>query len=247
MENAGITGAQLAQLLMSCGKNGLLGNLNQRQNGGRARMTAPTGNTLTEPKRTTVLQIEASSGSPDPNATIVTLGRTSLDERLASAWWGIRASITWGTGKVSNSIVCDYHHGTRLTLDASSLRVDALYLSAATGAGTRGREVELTASAVYGQVGNRNLTLTDPPLEIANATRSDYIQVPQYARNVTIYTELGASTFDVFLSNSKAADVVSLGNQNTGVVVPIPNGIEYLSITNDGALQDFTLIWGLEL
>lgn len=223
---------------------GLLGSLTQRQNGGRVRITAPTTTTtITD----TVFLLAADEKAPDPNAVIVTLGRRSLEERPASNWWGIRARIRWGAGRAANEILCDYHHGTRLTLDASSLQVDVQYVSLATNGATRGPNIEVSATAVYGQVGNRNLTLTDAPLAIGAGATTDFITVPQFARSVSVFTSTGGTTLTYQFANSKAADVFVVTNVVPGTKIDIPNGIEFFRVTNAGGAQDLIFVWELEL
>jgi len=201
---------------------GLLGSVARRENGGRA---------ILSPSRPDARLVSISGGNdPNPYVVTVTLYRKNLNAIPANANHLPRARIAWGAGKGAQSALVDFHHGARITLDCSSLTVDALYAS--DGSPAVGPEIECFAGVVYGSLGSQLNTLTLEQQTIVGGYAGSPYTIPDFAGEVMIYAP-AASNFDVILGREVVAgrvvaDAVVPVVANTWV--QIPNGMEFMDI-----------------
>ncbi len=240
-----IVGEQTAE----CQK-GILGNVCQRQNGGQRQLSPLVSG---RPNRHTILDISGENASA-PQAVICTLAAKRLTTPADTALpYYLRAHITWGAGKQTQEVSIDYLHGTRICFDASSIRVEAEYVSFGTVGAELGPRYNVGASIVYGNVGTQ-ATFTDDFIDLAAAAGSARRPIPAFAQSLTVMadTELGRT--------STTALAVEFSNRPTlgagGIIVDmdllqnekilIPNGAEFYSITNNtaGAVR-FSPVFGL--
>lgn len=220
-------------------KKGLLGNVQLRQNGAISRVVPTAASTVKQ----TVIDLSAEN-DPEPQAVIVTLYRHNIEAVPANAEpFYIRARITWGTGKASQQVLLDYHHGTRICVDASSLRVDAEYVCE----NDPGPTVQCGASIVYGNIGTQ-ATLTHERVGINAGATSSFVDLPDFSRELTLLTSNAAASVaahSVLFSSDKGASVI-VQNVLPNVALKIPNGVEAYAITNNAAgAATFWAIFGL--
>ncbi len=225
----------------SCPPGGILGNVYQRENGARINVTPQAAQTV----RATVLQITAEN-DPAPYSIIASLYRRNLGAVQATALpFLIRARVNWGAGKQQNTVLLDYHHGTRVTFDASSIRVDVEYVSTGDEADELGPQVECGVSLVYGNIGTQ-ATLTEVPFSLDAAGTSPFIPIPDFAREVYYQASDDPTTPRIVTFGTVSGDprVEVSALPNTGII--IPNGVEGLNIVNSGATPAiFWLVWKL--
>lgn len=224
-------------------ERGLLGNLCGRGNGGRTRLTPIASSTV----RATILDLSGEN-DPAPQATLVTLSRSNVgDPRTrASEPYLIRAIITYGTGKSSSQVTLDYVQGARICLDASSVRVDAEYISTGVNANELGPPADLGATLIYGNMGPQ-ATLTELPVTLLTTASSNAALIPKFAREMAFYVtnDSGTPMSVQFAPGGKAAGNITQ-TATAGTWLTIPNGVDSYVITNNSvnAVQ-FTPIFKL--
>jgi hypothetical protein len=207
-------------------KAGLLGSVARRENGGRA-ILSPT---------TLDARLVDISGGNDPNPFVVTitLYRRNLGAVPAGSNHLPQARIAWGAGRAAQSALLDFQHGARVSIDCSSLTVDALY--SASGSPVVGPQIECFAGVVYGSLGSELNTLTMPQqtVDVAGGGFAGApMTIPDFTRELKVYTDVIGSTFSVILGRNIVAgrvvpeSVVSVGPNQA---VQIPNGMEFLDI-----------------
>ena len=204
-------------------EGGLLGSVARRENGGRA-ILSPT---------TLDARLVDISGGNDPNPFVVTitLYRRNLTAVPAGSNHLPQARIAWGAGRAAQSALLDFQHGARVTIDCSSLTVDALYSAEASP--VVGPQIECFAGVVYGSLGSQLNTLTLGQQTIAGGGfAGNPVTIPDFASEVMIYAP-AASNFDVILGREVVAgrvvaDAVVPVVANTWV--QIPNGMEFMDI-----------------
>lgn len=213
----------------------------QRENGRAVNLT-PDG--VVTSISGDIIQL-SSENAGNPETLTITLYRSFVGSFSAfeNTYNGLlRANVRWGAGKVVQSLVCDYHHGTRFTLDASSLEISATYMSS-DGAAIVGPTVRCSAAAVYGNIGTRNLTLTDF-LALNGGALSQPALIPSFAGRLSIGNTGSVAPFVRWMSSKLTVigiDAV-VGN------VSIPNGAEYYRISNgDVVAHAYNLMWGLNV
>lgn len=224
-----IVGEQTAE----CQK-GILGNVCQRQNGGQRILSPQVSGTV----RQTIIDISGENAAA-PQSVICTLAAKRLAEveNTAEPFY-LRARITWGAGKQSQQVLLDYHHGTRICLDASSIRIDAEYTSLGAIGAELGPRFNVGVSLVYGNIGTQ-ATLTDNYLDIATVSESALRPIPDFARTLTVLADedlgaVAASALRIKFFASPIRDEVDIAVlPNTPVI--IPNGVQYYSIFNASA------------
>lgn len=204
---------------------GLLGSVARRENGGRA---------ILSPTRRDARLVSISGGNdPNPYVVSLTLYRKNLTTVPSGSNHLPQARIAWGAGKAAQTALVDFQHGARITLDCSSLTVDALY--SATGSPVVGPEIECFCGVVYGSLGSQLNTLTQgqQTIDLATGFAGAPFTLPDFASEVKVYADVIGSTFTVILGRDIVAgrvvpeSVVSvLPNQ----WVQIPNGMEFLDI-----------------
>lgn len=205
---------------------GLLGSVARRENGGRAILSP------TKPDA----RLVSISGGNDPNPYVVslTLYRRNLTAIPANSNHLPQARIAWGAGKGAQTALVDFQHGARITLDCSSLTVDALYSSS--GTPVIGPDIECFVGVVYGSLGSQLNTLTLGVQSIPGAGPTFAgvpTTLPDFASEVKIYTDDSGSTFDVILGRNIVAGRVvpeSVVSAAPNQWVQIPNGMEFLDI-----------------
>ena len=205
---------------------GLLGSVARRENGGRA---------ILSPTRPDARLVSISGGNdPNPYVVSITLYRKNLTAVPAGSNHLPQARIAWGAGKGAQTALVDFQHGARVTLDCSSLTVDALYSSVATP--VVGPEIECFAGVVYGSLGSQLNTLTLGQQTIPGAGlpfAGSPTTIPDFASEVKIYCDDSASTFDVIFGRTTVAGRVvpeSVVSAAPNTWVQIPNGMEFLDL-----------------
>lgn len=246
--------AELAALLSasyprSGEKSGLLGAIARRENGGRANIS-PGGQSA---------RLVSISAGNDPNPYVVTVCLYKRNLTPVPVWNPAlpaalpsnalpRARIAWGAGKTAQEITIDFLHGTRLTLDCSSLTIDCDYDNFTTtrlspGSPPTGPQMEFSASVVYGSLGSRLTTFTDGLFSIV-ATRLNPgpVEVPRFAEELKIVSTGAGAVFNVFFGSSPLDPAAPLGAglprlfsiSQTSVApntwIQIPNGTEYVDL-----------------
>jgi len=212
------------------GARGLLGNnIRRRQNGGRKALTSALAN-----QSQSVLQLSGEA-SEDPQLVTVCLYRRFPNQATPplNSNFMLRALIRWGTGKTDQEVLCDYHHGTRITLEASSVDVSAIYLARESGAAVSGPTVEVYAGVVFGAIASRLNTLTLDTLSLLPATGSGSIAIPSYARRISFMSRTPGAVLGVRFYGDALKAVPDLSaDVSANVPVDIPNGMEAFSIEN---------------
>lgn len=212
---------------------GLLGSVARRENGGRATISAGGQDS----------RLVAISGGNDPNPYVVTvcLSRRLVPDTAPVPAPGLfnnqlpRARITWGAGKGQQVALLDVGHGTRVTLDCSSLTVDAIYANLDPSAAPRGSQIEFFAGVVYGSLGGMMNTLTEPLAPLVAASTATF-QIPNFAAEVKILCDDPTSTFDVtmgpdFTFAGTTPVPLSVTTLLPNTWLQIPNGMELIQAT----------------
>jgi hypothetical protein len=223
----------------------LLGALNsvQRANGGVGVLSYSR-------RQVSLVQISAED-TDSPETISLSLFRTDKSVARPSAPLFVQALISWGAGKSKQSVLCDFHHGTRLTLDCSSVEVSAILTTAASELTTP--DIEVGVGCVYGSlVRLKPLTLTVPSATINAAAFADFA-IPPFARAVTIITDSATTSMEWQYTNNVGAAVTlaratlgGAGGPPTNLL--IPNGSETLRLTNGAAVAGlYQVIWELDL
>jgi hypothetical protein len=207
--------------------------------GGRARLTGA------RPKHR-LLQLSAKS-EQDPLTVAISLDlKTAVAPVLGSSYL-VRGTCLWGSKSGQQLVTFDVRHGTRMTLDASHVTLDAeLIVLAGTAP-----EFDLHSSITYGSVsGPSSLTLTEPRFVLASGTTSARFQIPSYARKVAVFTSSTGTYFaSLYTSANPAAGLVQR-IPCTGAMDPVllPDGVEFLDVTFSGggaANTTFTIVYEL--
>lgn len=226
----------------------ILSRIAQRENGGTCILVPPVAPATVLPEVTgPILQLSGENADA-PETMTVTLYRDflePLEPTYENSYTGaLYARVTWGAGKTHQSLLCDFHHGARLTLDASSVEVEAIYTSY-DGGDLIGPPIRFSASLVYGNIGNRQLTFTERLT--LGSTASLMVTIPSFAGRLTQVGGGPVAATGQWHVNRTA----NLGRPVTlidGSAVEIPNGAEYIEINNPSlASQDYQLIWGLNV
>lgn len=207
-------------------KAGLLGSVARRENGGRA---------ILSPTKLDARLVDISGGN-DPNPYVVTISlyRRNLSAVPANANHLPQARIAWGAGRAAQSALLDFQHGARVTIDCSSLTVDALYSS--TGSPVVGPEIECFAGVVYGSLGSQlnTLTLGQQAVDmVGGGYFGSPVALPDFVGEVKVYSDNSGSTFDVILGRNVVAGRVvpeSVVSVAPNTWVQIPNGMEFLDL-----------------
>ena len=206
-------------------KPGLLGSVARRENGGRA-ILSPT---------TLDARLVDISGGNDPNPFVVTitLYRRNLTAVPAGSNHLPQARIAWGAGRAAQSALLDFQHGARVTIDCSSVTVDALYSSSGPPVGP---QIECFAGVVYGSLGSQLNTLTTPQ-QTVDVVGGGFcgvpVTIPDFASKIMVYADAIGSTFNVILGRNIVAGRVvaeSIVSVSPNQYVQIPNGMEFLDI-----------------
>lgn len=238
----------------SAPRGGLLEAISQRQNGGRA-VIAPGG------KDARLISISAGA---DPNPYVVTvclyrknLGPIALWNPPGSPACNAfpRARITWGSGKTAQSALIDYNHGSRLTLDCSSVTIDAIYDNFQDSSPPVGPQIEFFASVVYGSLGSHLTTLTDglyaTTLPLPSFFSSEAAAIPDFANQLKINCSSASSVFTVTFGSARRDPAAPLGAgvprvfPLSSVSTPpnnwlqIPNGSEFVDVIQTAGTVGF--------
>ena len=205
---------------------GLLGSVARRENGGRA---------ILSPSRPDARLVSISGGNdPNPYVVSITLYRKNLSDVHPNSNHLPQARIAWGAGKGAQTALVDFQHGARITLDCSSLTVDALYSSV--GSPVVGPEIECFAGVVYGSLGSQlnTLTLAQQSIPVVGLPYAGVPStIPDFASELKVYCDDPASTFDIILGRTVVAGrVVAESTVSAGpnVWVQIPNGMEFVDL-----------------
>ena len=141
----------------------------------------------------------------------------------------------WGSKRGGGSITFDLRHGCRMTLDASHVTLSAEMLGTVTGG-----KVRVAASIAYGSVtGPSSLTFTEAKTSLAAGLTSSSLPIPSYARRVAVITDSTAplATGAFLPSSAVGAPVIGRFTVSNGMTaVDIPNGAEFIQITNAAAV-----------
>lgn len=151
----------------------------------------------------------------------------------------VGARLIWGAGKGRHEAFIDIRSGTRVTLEASTLLVDAFYV------GTIGPTVRIACSVTYGSVGAKINTFTSGQIALAAGGVSRRFVVPLYAGAVQTYTDAdpavpAATEMQLFMDNGTGATIARLnlytGSANVAPpVYPLPAGSYFFRLVNNGA------------
>lgn len=214
--------------------DGLLGSIARRENGGRAAINAGGEDA----------RLVSISGGNDPSPYVVTvcLSRRNVANTAPVPAAGLfnnqlpRARLTWGAGKGQQTALVDVGHGTRVTLDCSSLTVDAIYANLDPTAAPRGSQIEFFAGVVYGSLGGMMNTLTEPLAPIGGGGITPTAQIPNFAAEVKILCDDPTSTFNVTMGSDLTFAGLGPVPLSVTAITPnvwlqIPNGMELLQAT----------------
>jgi len=224
------------------------------QLGGRARMSPA----LT---RDTLLRLEAENKS-EPTLVTLTLDYKVVRDDVAGAVPNVSnhlvvAEIFWGSIKGRGSALIDVKHGVRVSLEASIIGVNALYLQANPAAAFVGPTVDIFASVGEGSIGNSAgplITLTGNSVAV-NAGGNFTWNVPDYAYAVEIQSDAEPTIAipNGFLVNLLANPNPAAGRligrlTGTNNVTTLPNGCEAINLVNAGpGNQIYTPVFHLDL
>jgi len=206
-------------------EGGLLGSVARRENGGRA---------ILSPTKLDARLVDISGGNdPNPYVVTITLYRRNLSAIPVGSNHLPQARIAWGAGRAAQSALLDFQHGARVTIDCSSLTVDALYSAASPT--VVGPQIECFAGIVYGSLGSQLNTLTNAQqsFDAPSGFFGSPASIPDFGSEVKIYSDDPAATFDVILGRNVVAGrvtpeaVVTVG---PNLWVQIPNGAEFIDL-----------------
>lgn len=205
---------------------GLLGSVARRENGGRA---------ILSPTKPDARLVSISGGNdPNPQVVSITLYRKNLTPVPANSNHLPLARLAWGAGKGAQTALLDFQHGARVTLDCSSLTIDALYSSVATP--VVGPEIECFAGVVYGSLGRQinTLTLQQQTINpVLGGFAGSPTTIPDFGSQVQVYCDAPSSTFNVIFGRTTALGRVvleSVVSAAANVWIQVPNGMEFLDI-----------------
>jgi hypothetical protein len=123
----------------------------------------------------------------------------------------------------------------RITLEASSVSVSAMYLARESGSAIVGPNVELFAGVVYGTIGNKLNTLTLDTYSLLLATGTGPIALPSYSRRVSFASRTPGAVLTVaFYGDALKAVPDFVTSVSANVPVDIPNGMEAFSLDYPG-------------
>ena len=155
----------------------------------------------------------------------------------------IRARLQWGSPKGKGEAVIDVKHGTRLTLEGTSLVVDIEVVfdnSVVVAANNDGPVVHVYGSVGLGSIGKGpQLTFTSQAQAI-NSGALFLFPIPAYAREIEIQNNGDpfaaiATTFNIdILSSPIAGGRLITRHGNTNQRITIPNGAGGVQVTNRG-------------
>jgi hypothetical protein len=187
---------------------------------------------------------------PEPQTTTVNLYRKRLAtvaQIPVGADMRIYAEISWGAGKSAETALVDFHHGTRITLDASSVVV-GYQVRNQSGNPALVFANEIAVSLVYGHVTGKQATFTPDHFAAGAAPPGTFRPIPEYARTLLVLSDNPANTTAVvsFSSDAKGTGVQSSVGVPIDQEVSIPNGMEGYAIAFTIAAEAFP-IFGLFL
>lgn len=232
-----------AQYPVSGEQAGLLGAIRRRENGGRS---------VIQPGGPDARLVSISAGS-DPNPWVVTicLYRKNLTPvpiytpDFTSPTNALpRARIAWGAGKTAQTVLVDFQHGARLTLDAASLTIDAIYGLLNPDQAPNGPTIEFSASVVYGSLGSKLTTFTTEiiPLNLPGGKMAGGpVAIPEFATEMKIGSNGVSSVFDTAFGGSINAGFPAVGtprmfpltsriSATPNTWLEIPNGSEFVDL-----------------
>lgn len=191
----------------------------------------------------TILQVSGGNDS-EPEEVVVSLYRRNLvDPQTVLANCLTRARVRWGTGKVAQSMVCDFHHGAKFSLNASMVEVSAECIQAHTSSAFVVPLMECSASYVLGSSSSRQLSLTEPRSVLGIGASQDF-SVPDFAVKAVWN---GTGNVTATMSGDKATFLSALA-LTPGQEFTIGNGVEYVTITNTAGVGIFgQLVWLLSI
>jgi len=207
--------------------------------GGRARLTAAR-------RKARLLQLDAKS-EQDPLTVAISLDLKTAVAPVLGSQYLVRATCSWGSAGGKQVVTFDIRHGSRMTLDAAHVTLDAELFVIAGAA----PEFDLHSSITYGSVsGPSSLTLTEPRVTLAIGATSSRFQIPSYARRVAVYCSTDGVTYhaDLYTNANPAAGTVQRIPCSLGMEpLPLPDGVEFLDVTHTagGGAETFTVFYEL--
>ena len=245
------------EILRCMGRGGML-DKHHRETGLSAEIGPQVLATLTDPERSgSLLQLNSVNQS-DPRGVLLNVDMVEVRAGNSAAGTpGFRAQlvVTFGTGKGQGRVVVDLKRGLQLVVPATTLTANAQYLDGDDGLGPL---LRVSASIGYGtRPGSEQaLTFTEgSTVSLVNGATSVAFKIPPYATRVAWQSIADPTAFVVADANLRferaplgAAARTAFANPPRATFVTIPNGSEYISITNVGAAgTSYFLIYELSL
>lgn len=147
------------------------------------------------------------------------------------------AIVEWGAGRGKNKARVDFVHGQRISLAASTLRIDAEYI------GKVGPPVELSASVMFGSIGANKAQYTDGTIPLLREVQSRFRPIPLFARRLTLVDNGSPSNYSVTFSPEPRPSPMQIvyplvpagidTRTSQTAELTIPNGVDYYAITNN--------------
>lgn len=202
------------------------------------------------PNSTRSVILQARSRAPgNPRSLLVSLNPPQIQQVNddTAEDLDLKCVITYGVGGNNNEVIIDLVQGTQFTVAASHLQIEALYTLLSGGPAP---PVRAGACLGYGvRAGGIAPTFTGRFI-IGTAPSPTNIAffMPDFAREVTVYTTVAQAISISFLSYSGATLATVVQAANVVQTLKIPNGTAAVSLSNPGpAAQNGTIQWGLGL
>lgn len=206
-----------------------------------------------DPLRTRRVLALADIGAEEPRLLTVRLHRLGTDG-LNIDW---RAFVTWGAGKLTQQMYCDFGHGTSFTVPTSGgLVVEAVpFTPRAVSMSTQGLDLVLGATAGFGGASGVGPYYTSTLPLIAAGASSAVLVPPAFSRAVSIYPGFATSTVDGYqylrtqwqFPDGGSVAYVQGDVLAGGAAMPVP-AIANLVIANTHGADDMipTVVWHLQ-
>lgn len=242
--------------LRCLGRGGML-DKHHRETGLSVEIGPTVAGTLTDPERSGTLLQLTSVNQTNPKGVVLSVDMVEVRAGIGAAGTpSFRAQLvaTFGTGKGQGRVVCDLKRGLQLVVPATTLTASAQYLDGDDG---NGPLLRVSASVGYGTRpgSDQALTFTEAHTGfLANGATSPSFKIPPYATRVAWQSIANPTAFIAADANLEfeaapaAAARTAFANPVRGAFVAIPNGSEYIAITNLGDNgTSYYLIYDLSL
>jgi len=229
------------EILRCFGRGGIL-DVHHREQGYTCEIGPTALGVITDrDRRGDLLQLQAKEPSNTRTLVLNVNVRTIRDgSGSAPPLFRAQLELRWGAGKGVARAFVDLRRGLQLVIPASTVTAGALYLDDAIGAGPR---LEVSASVGYGCRPGQDTALTFTEAStgaLGVGAVSASFAIPAYATRVCWQSPSSPVAFVVpdalleFLA-TPVDGVVTMSNPARDAFVPIPEGANFIRITNLGA------------